>query len=79
MAVMELFNLANLLPALREAPQHLLRLSYDHEGDVLYISFGEPRPAEDADMDEDGVITRYGEDGEVVGYTVLNASKQRAA
>jgi uncharacterized protein YuzE len=79
MAVMEMFNLANLIPALRDAPAHLLRLSYDDESDVLYVSFGEPRPAEDADMDDEGVITRFGEDGEVVGYTVIDASKPRAA
>jgi uncharacterized protein YuzE len=78
MAVMEMF-LAALIPALRDAPTHLLRLSYDAEGDVLYVSFGEPRPAEDAEMDEQGVITRFGADGEVVGYTVIDASKPRAA
>ncbi len=37
------------------------RLSYDQEGDVLYISFGEPAPADDSDITEEGVIVRLRE------------------
>jgi len=47
---------------------------YDDEGDVLYISFGEPEAADDADVTDDGVIVRTRE-GKIVGLIVLNASR----
>ncbi len=49
-----------------------LHWSYDEEGDVLYISFGDPQPALSIDMD--GVLVRYREDdGEIVGVTIIGA------
>jgi uncharacterized protein YuzE len=51
------------------------RLSHDHEGDVLYISFGEPALADDSDITDEGVIVRLRE-GRIVGLTVLNAAKR---
>jgi len=47
---------------------------YDDEGDVLYISFGEPQPADDADVTEEGIIVRTRK-GKIVGLTVLDASQ----
>jgi len=49
-----------------------VKLDYDEEGDVLYISFGQPEPADDADVTDQGVIVRLRE-GKIVGLTVLNA------
>ena len=44
---------------------------YDEEGDVLYLSIGEPQPAVGIDIGE-GVILRYDEaHKEVVGLTLL--------
>ena len=51
-----------------------IRFNYDDEGDVLYISFGQPEAADDADVTDDGVIVRTRE-GKIVGLTVLNASQ----
>lgn len=51
------------------------RLSYDVEGDVLYINFGEPQPADDSDITDEGVIIRL-RDGKIVGLTILNATKR---
>ena len=51
------------------------KLSYDQEGDVLYISFGEPKPADDSDLTDEGVIVRLRE-GRIVGLTILNATKK---
>lgn len=51
------------------------KLSYDEEGDVLYISFGEPAPADDSDITDEGVIVRLRE-GRIVGLTILNAAKR---
>lgn len=44
---------------------------YDEEGDVLYLSIGEPQPAAGIDIGE-GVIIRYDEvRKEVVGLTLI--------
>ena len=50
-------------------------VSYDREGDVLYISFGEPQPADDSDLTDEGVIVRLRE-GRIVGLSILNATKK---
>ncbi|MEW6458090.1 MAG: DUF2283 domain-containing protein [Bacillota bacterium] len=57
----------------------LLRASYDPAGDVLYIHFTEePLKADDSEFMEDEVVVRYRGD-EIVGVTILNASKRKAA
>jgi len=48
-----------------------INLDYDEEADVLYMSFGEPREAEDSVEVEDGVIYRIA-DNEVVGITIID-------
>jgi len=44
---------------------------YDGEADVLYISFGKPREAQDSVEVEDGVIYRIA-DNEVIGITITD-------
>jgi len=51
------------------------QISYDDEADVLYISFGEPEPADDADVTDQGVVVRLRE-GKIVGLTILNAQSR---
>jgi uncharacterized protein YuzE len=46
-------------------------LDYDEEADVLYISFGKPRQAQDSVEVEDGIIYRIA-DNEIVGITITN-------
>ena len=66
----------SLLPAVRHSPKGRLQLSYDEEGDVLYVHFGpQPRPATDSDITDDDVIVRYDGD-EVIGITILHASQR---
>ncbi|MEZ5337217.1 MAG: DUF2283 domain-containing protein [bacterium] len=48
-------------------------MTYDAEGDVLYISFEKGLAADDSEEIADDVIARY-QAGRVIGYTVLNAS-----
>jgi len=49
--------------------------SYDKEGDVLYISFGKPRPSLTLDLGG-GLFARYlKETGEITGLTLLGVSK----
>ena len=43
MALIEPFEYIKLLPLVRQAPQPQ-NTSYDVDGDVLYVSFGPPRP-----------------------------------
>lgn len=53
-----------------------LMWDYDEEGDVLYISVGQPRPAIGIDIGE-GVVLRYDEaKHEVVGITVLSLRRR---
>ena len=51
------------------------KVSYDTEGDVLYINFGSPQPADDSDITDEGIIIRL-RDGKIVGLTILNATKR---
>jgi len=59
----------------KEVLKEKIKLDYDPEGDVLYISFGEPQAADDADVSEDDIIVRT-RAGKIVGLTVLNASSR---
>lgn len=57
----------------------LLRVSYDPAGDVLYVHFSEePVAADDSEFVDDDTVVRY-RGGEVVGVTILNASKRKPA
>jgi len=61
----------------KEVLKEKIKLDYDPEGDVLYISFGEPQAADDADVSEDDIIVRT-RAGKIVGLTILNARARLA-
>ena|SRR3990167_1297815 len=64
---------AGALPA-REAAS-MLKATYDHRSDVLYLSKGAPVPAL-SDQDDDGLLLRRAiKTGEPVGVTVFKYSK----
>lgn len=48
-------------------------LDYDEEGDVLYLSVGEPRAGDQSDATPEGHAVRYEREGAVRGVTVVNA------
>ena len=75
MAVAEINEFLKLVPAVRNTPHQYLWSSYDAEADVLYINFKKPSHATDSETTDDDVIVRY-ENGEMVGLTVLHASKR---
>jgi uncharacterized protein YuzE len=50
-------------------------VSYDPEADTLYVNYRKPAPATDSEMTDDDIIIRY-DGGEIVGFTVLHASKR---
>ena len=47
--------------------------SYYADGDVLYVSVGDPGSAVDWDESAEGDGLSYGTDGSLVGVTILNA------
>ena len=48
-------------------------VSYDQEGDVLYMRNGPSSAAVDWDESPEGHHLRYGADGQLVGITIVNA------
>lgn len=52
------------------------QLFYDAEGDVLYLSIGEPRPAISQEVGDDVLLRIDPDTGEIVGLTVLNLSSR---
>ena len=75
MAAVEVKRLLNLIPELLEIPYSRIWTTYDKEADVLYINFKKPSHADDSELTDDDMIIRY-EEGEVIGVTILNASKR---
>jgi len=75
-------NIDKTLKEVNELVSHFIKMpetkmwvDYDKEADVLYISFKRPQHATDSEMLENGILLRYKEE-ELVGITVLNASKR---
>jgi len=61
--------------AMRSVFGKKIALNYDKKGDVLYISFGPPVPADDSDVTDEGVIVRLRE-GRIIGLTIPNAKRR---
>lgn len=51
---------------------------YDKDHDVLYISFGGVKEADDSELTGNDVVVRYRK-GEIIGVTVLEFSKRALA
>ncbi len=47
--------------------------SYDAEGDVLYLSVGEPQAAADSEETPEGHVLRFDAAGKIIGLTIINA------
>jgi uncharacterized protein YuzE len=75
MAIADFQAYLKLIPAVNRAPQHAVWLTYDAEADTLYVNYKKPSHATDSEMTDDDVIIRYAGE-EVVGFTVLRASKR---
>ena len=76
LTAIELTRYMRMVPALMSAPHGFIWSSYDQEADVLYINFKKPAHATDSELTKDDIIVRY-EGREIVGLTVLHASKRR--
>ena len=64
-----------VLPAIKQAPEKTIWLSYDPEADVLYVNFKKPSYATDSELTDDDIIVRY-EDDNVIGFTILHVSQR---
>jgi uncharacterized protein YuzE len=73
MAVQNLAEYLDIVPAVMRSPHRYLWSSYDAEADILYINFKKPSEATDSELTDDNVIVRY-EGDEIVGLTILHAS-----
>ncbi len=77
MASLNIEEILSLTPQLLSIPFKRIWYSYDEEADVLYLNFKKPSRADDSELTDDDVIIRY-EGEEIVGVTILNASKRAA-
>ena len=51
-------------------------INHDKEADVVYINFKRSPQHDDSELTDDDIIIRY-EEEEVVGLTILHASKRK--
>lgn len=75
MAEINVSNYLNLASDLLNLPFNNVWTNYDKEADVLYMNFKKPAVADDSELTDDNIIIRY-EGKEVIGITILNASKR---
>lgn len=54
-------------------PYEFDRVSYDRDGDVLYLSRGEQREAADTFGTPEGHAVQRNEQNEIIGMTIVNA------
>jgi uncharacterized protein YuzE len=50
-----------------------MKIKYDKETDILYITFSS-LPIAESDQEKPGIILDYSDKGEIVGIEILNAS-----
>jgi uncharacterized protein YuzE len=75
MATVDLQQVLTFVPQVLQLQQKNIWLSYDEEADVLYLNFKKPSHADDSELLDNDVIVRY-ENDEVIGMTIMNASKK---
>lgn len=75
MVTINLERVLTVVPQVLQLHQNNIWFSYDEEADVLYVNFKKPNLADDSELLDNDVIVRY-EGEEVVGMTIMNASKK---
>jgi uncharacterized protein YuzE len=78
MVTVNLENVMTFVPQVLKFQQNNIWLSYDKEADVLYLNFKKPSHADDSELLDTDIIVRY-ENDEIIGLTVMNASKKTKA
>ena len=74
MAALNLKEITDLAPSLLRLSARNVWASFDEEADVLYLNFKKPSHADDSELTDQDLLIRY-EKGEVVGVTILRASR----
>ena len=70
-------NISEAVPHLIRLPERKAWIDYDEDADVLYISLKRPQKATNTKVLSDkGILLRY-RNKDLVGVTVLDASKPR--
>jgi len=75
-ASIDIKEILEITPQLLNLPYKRVWCSYDEEADVLYLNFKKPSHADDSELTDDDIIIRY-EKGEIIGITILHASKRK--
>jgi uncharacterized protein YuzE len=71
----DLARILEAVPGLLHFPARQLWINYDHDADVLYLSFAKPQRATDSELRDDGIIVhRRGK--KIVGLTIQDASSR---
>lgn len=69
-------EISGALPHLIRLPTGRAWIDYDQEADVLYVSLKRPQKSTDTEyLEDEGILLRY-KGKELVGVTVLDASKR---
>ena len=68
-------HVLTVVPQVLQLHQKNIWFSYDEEADVLCLNFKKPNRADDSELLDNDVLVRY-EGEEVVGMTIMNASKK---
>lgn len=72
----EIKKILPLVPEILSMAHTNIWTSYDKKADVLYINFKKPSHADNSELTDEDIIIRY-EKEEIIGLTILNASKRR--
>ncbi len=76
MATLNIEEIIKITPQILDIPFKRIWSYYDQEADVLYLNFKKPSHADDSELTDDDLIIRY-EKGEIIGITILHASKRK--
>jgi uncharacterized protein YuzE len=74
MAALNINEIMDLAPSILKLPTSNIWASLDSEADVLYLNFKKPSHADESELTDQDVLIRY-EKGEIVGVTILHASR----
>ncbi len=73
MAITEIKEIKSIMPYLLKHKN--LWANYDEGADTLYLHFTKPNVADDSEQIDENTIVRYDKGGEIIGVTILHASK----
>lgn len=77
LASIDIEKYLKLVPVLKSAGKNHIEVSYDLEANVLYVNFHvSAKAAADSELTDKDVIVRYDELDEIIGLTILHASKR---